>query len=331
LSAEKVPAPRVTVVIPNWNGLSHLEQCFESLDAQTLRDFEVVFVDNASADRSVEWVRTNHPAVRVVERPDNGGFAKAVNVGILASASEYVALLNNDTLADPDWLFELVRALDGAPCYDAAASRMMLYDRPDLVNAAGDTYSIVRVSGRNRGLGRPTAGYLERCRVLGACAGAALYRRSIFEVVGLFDEDFFLLHEDTDFNLRALVAGKRCLYVPEAVVVHKHHGSLDRQPAKRLELLQWRNRAATVAKSAPMVLWPVLEAFWLLSRTWWTLRGPWSQRLGMAREISEAVRQGRRDGKAKRAAVMATKAVSTCTVLRWLVRGTGRYEECSSS
>ena len=201
------------VVIPNWNGLRHLPECLETLAGQRFTDFEILLVDNHSDDDGVAWVREHHPEVRVIERADNGGFASAVNLGILCSRSEYVALLNNDTAVDPLWLQGLVEALDRLP-FDIAASMILLYDTPELLNAAGDVYDLWRLAGRNRGFGEPRDRYLAPKRVLGACAGAALYRRSLFAEVGLFDEDFFLMSEDTDFNLRCLIAGKRCLYVP---------------------------------------------------------------------------------------------------------------------
>jgi len=337
VSVQETPACRVTVVIPNWNGLSHLEDCFAALDAQSFKDFGVVFVDNDSADQSVEWVRTNYPSARVIRRPDNGGFAKAVNAGILASTSDYVALLNNDTLADPEWLHQLVDALDANACFDFAASLMLLYYERGQVNAAGDTYSMLTLSGVNRGLGEPIAKYLRPCRVLGACAGASFYRRSMFDDVGLFDEDFFLLHEDTDFNLRALVAGKKCLYVPTAVVQHKHHGSIGDQPQKRIQVLEWRNKATAAAKSLP---WPLLAlASALFPFIWLRWTFPWlpknwglaGSRVRMAGDVCGAVRAGVKSGLAKREGVMATKRVADRVIARWVLKGTGGYEECKSS
>jgi len=336
-ASEERAVPRVTVVIPNWNGLAHLEECFGALNAQTLKDFEVVFVDNDSADQSVEWVWANQATAKVIRRPDNGGFAKAVNDGIRASTCGYVALLNNDTLVAPDWLETLVDTLDANPCYDFAASLMLLYYEPGKVNAAGDTYSMLRLSGVNRGLGRPQEKYTRPCRVLGACAGASFYRRRMFDDVGLLDEDFFLLHEDTDLNLRALVAGKRCLYVPAAVVQHKHHGSIGQQPQRRIQVLEWRNKAAVVAKSMPVPL--LVSAVVLLPFVWlrWTL--PWrpenwrlvGDRVGMFGDIWNAIGSGVRNGLAKRGEVMATKRASTWTIIRWVLRGTAPYEECGAS
>ena len=122
--------PRTTVVIPNWNGARHLPECLAALAAQTLQDFEVILVDNASSDGGVAWVREHHSQVRVLQRADNGGFSAAVNAGIVAAHGEYVALLNNDTAADAGWLRALVEALDERPAYDFAASRMIMFYEP---------------------------------------------------------------------------------------------------------------------------------------------------------------------------------------------------------
>jgi GT2 family glycosyltransferase len=329
--------PIVTIVIPNWNGLEHLEECFSALHAQTEQRFRMIFVDNDSSDGSVAWVREHEPEVQVIQRPDNGGFAKMVNEGIRATATPYVILLNNDTLAEPDWLEKFVGALEADPCYDFAACLMMLYYEPGKVNAAGDIYRIFRLSGVNRGLGRPREQFAEKVRVLGACAGASLYRTAFFDDVGLFDEDFFLFHEDTDINLRALAAGKKCLYVPEAVVNHKHHGTIGERPSKRIQILEWRNKATTATKSLPpstlalaIALFPLIWLRWTfpLRRQNWGLA---PSRLLMTFEVWGAVISGARSGFTKRKAVRANRKISDREAAHWIANGTGPYQGCKSS
>ncbi len=329
--------PRVSVVILNWNGLEHLEECFSALHGQSFTDFEIIFVDNASSDNSVGWVRQHEPAARVIQRSDNGGFARGVNDGIRVSSAEYVALLNNDTLAEPGWLAGLVKALDENACYGAAASRMMLFAEPGMVNSAGDVFRYWRLAGVNRGLGEPAEHYLTRQRVFGASAGAALYRRSFFDRVGLFDGDFFLLHEDTDLNLRATVIGERFLYVPEAVVQHKHHGSLGRQPQRELQIREWRNKAVLSAKSLPQPLHFFAPAVLTLAVLRWSVPlrpANWHlapERLGMLAEIAREAGEGWADGMRKRADVLVRRKVSSAEARRWILKGVGPYEECSSS
>jgi GT2 family glycosyltransferase len=321
---------RATVVIPNWNGLRHLPECIDTLRAQTFRDFEVVVVDNASADESVAWLRSNAPEVLIVEREDNGGFSRAVNEGIRRASGEYVALLNNDTAVDPHWLAELVAALDAHPDYDIAASRMVFYDQPGTVNAAGDVFSLGEQGGLQRGRGEPVADYLQPVRVLGACAGAAIYRTSFFADVGLFDEDFFLLAEDTDINLRGLIAGKRCMYVPAAIVRHKDSATIRERPAPEMVRLMFRNKYLVIAKDMPAVLAPVITVLW----AWSILRGAlplrptlWPQIPSLVRAVPERVRaerEGFRLGRAKRRDVWSRKRVPTREIVRWIVRGVGR-------
>jgi GT2 family glycosyltransferase len=102
--------PRLTVVIPNWNGEKFLGICLGSLRRQTFRDFETILVDNVSTDGSLSLVRRDFPEARVVSLGENRGFSAGVNAGIEASEAELVALLNNDTDQDPGWLAALVRA-----------------------------------------------------------------------------------------------------------------------------------------------------------------------------------------------------------------------------
>jgi GT2 family glycosyltransferase len=323
------PSPRVTVVIPNWNGARHLPECLGALAAQSFTDFEVVLVDNASGDGGVAWVREHHPEVHIRQRPDNGGFSKAVNAGILAARGGYVALLNNDTAVDTGWLGELVGALDDHRAYDFAASKMILYYEPERLNAAGDVYQLARMAGRNRGLGESVSRYGSMERVLGACAGAALYRRSLFREVGLFDEDFFLMSEDTDFNLRCLIAGKSCLYVPSARVRHKYRASIDTEPVRAMSLLAARNEAIVATKDLPAELLPLmalLSAYRFIRQTLPVRPSKWHLVPRLLRQSPARLRaevEGARMGLAKRPEVWRHRAIGTLEIVRWLVRGAG--------
>lgn len=321
--------PRVSVIIPNWNGSEHLPDCLAALEAQSFTDFEVVVVDNNSTDGSVEWVRCHHPRVRVLPRADNGGFSKAVNAGIGVAAGEYVALLNNDTVAEPGWLGALVLALDEHPGYDFAASKMLLFYDPGRLNAAGDVYALARVAGSNRGFGRRDTEFDSMERVLGACAGAALYRKALFDEVGLFDEDFFLMSEDVDFDLRCLIAGRRCLYVPGARVAHKFRASIETLPAGDMSRLAARNEAIVAAKDLPVALLGVAPLVWLyrLFRHTVPVRpSKWHllpELLRRAPSRSAAEWEGWRLGLKKRPEVWRHKQAGTIEIVRWLLKGWG--------
>ncbi|HEX2172079.1 MAG TPA: glycosyltransferase family 2 protein [Dehalococcoidia bacterium] len=213
--------PSVAVIIPNWNGAHLLPTCLDALRRQTFRDHEVVLVDNASTDGSRELVRSSYPEVRLIELSRNVFFAGAVNAGIRATAGRYVALLNNDTEVEPGWLEALVRALDACPKAGLAASKMLLFDRRDVINSAGDLYRVDGTPG-NRGVWEVDRGQYDDSRlVFGASGGAALYRRAMLDDIGLFDEDFVGYCEDVDLSFRAQLAGYRCVFVPEARIYHR--------------------------------------------------------------------------------------------------------------
>lgn len=244
--------PDVAVVIPNWNGRRFLAACFESLRAQRFRDFEVILVDNGSRDDSVSFTREHYPGVRVICLPENLGFAAAVNRGIAAAGGRYVALLNNDTEVDPDWLGELVRVLEADPTAASAASKILEHEagRRDRLYSIGDALTSDGCP-RRIGAGEIDRGQWDGVReVFGACAGAALYRRSVLDEIGLLDEGFFAYLEDGDWALRARLAGYHCLAVSSAVVYHIGSATTG-AGSPLLFRLGTRNRVRLVLKNYP--------------------------------------------------------------------------------
>lgn len=216
-----LPAPaRVSVIIPHWNGRRFLPACLGALRTQTFRDFEVILVDNGSVDDSVAFTRQAFPEVSVLGQTRNLGFAGGVNAGIRATDSEIVVLLNNDTEAEPGWLAALVGALDAHPSAGMAASKLLLFDQRDTLHSAGDFYSDAGIPG-NRGVWQRDEGQFDQeTSVFGACGGAAAYRRSMLEEIGLFDEDLGSYCEDVDLAFRAQLAGYGCVFAPAARVYH---------------------------------------------------------------------------------------------------------------
>ena len=319
-------APLMSVVIPNWNGMRHLPECMSALARQTLRDFEVIVVDNSSTDESIRWLAENHPEARTVLRAENGGFSAAVNDGIRASKSEYVYLLNNDTAADPECLLSALSALEQAHC-DFAASCMVFYDDPNTVNTAGDVYDMKDLVGVQRGRLLPKSAFKTPARVLGASGGAALYRRSLFDDVGLFDEDFFLLFEDVDINLRCLVSGKKCVYAPDSVVLHKESASIERHPNSHMAYLQLRNQYIVIAKDLParLLLWIALRWGWRAFRDVVPLRpSRWPEIPKLYADFASRRRtqlEGVRMGWRKRKDVWRRRRAPISEIIRWIFEG----------
>jgi GT2 family glycosyltransferase len=242
--------PAVTAVVLNYNGAELLEVVLPSLERQTYPRLSTLVVDNGSTDGSVARVRDRWPAARVTEIPQNVGVAKALNRGIAASDTELVALLNNDIELEPNWLEELVATLLQRPRAASASGKLLRFTDRDTIDAAGD---LMRWSGAcvNRGAGEPDDGRYEQVEpVFSACAGAALYRREAFEVVGPFDEDFYAYMEDADWGLRARLQGLESIYVPSARAYHVRGATTSRAKPRYIKF-QRRNQLLFVLKNYP--------------------------------------------------------------------------------
>jgi GT2 family glycosyltransferase len=243
-----VAEPRVSVIIPNWNGARYLVTCLDSLRRQRYRGFEAIVVDNASTDDSVELLRRDYPEVRLVQLPENRGLTGGVNAGIREAHGEIIVLLNNDTEADEQWLLEIVAALDAHPEAGMAATKMRLFDRRDMLHSAGDYYRTDGIPG-NRGVWEEDAGqYDDDLGVFGPCGGAAAYRRSLLDEIGLFDEDLFMYCEDVDMAWRAQLAGHCCVFAPKAIVYHQLSAT---GGGKIASFYTGRNTIYVVAKDYP--------------------------------------------------------------------------------
>ncbi|MDY6878316.1 MAG: glycosyltransferase family 2 protein [Chloroflexota bacterium] len=241
-------AKQVAVVIVNWNGRHHLEDCLTALFAQTFTDFEAILVDNGSTDGSVKWVEAHFPQVRLIRNTWNVGFATGNNQAIHSTDAEFVVTLNNDTRAEPRWLAALVEPIASDPTVGMVASKMLFADRPDTINSAGIALDPVGIAWDRLGGTPDDPGERTPVEVFGPCAGAALYRRVMLDRIGLFDDDFFAYMEDVDLAWRARLAGWRCLYAPAARVYHAHSAtSVEGSPFK--SRLLGRNKVWLIAKN----------------------------------------------------------------------------------
>lgn len=215
-------AATVSVIIPTWNRGELLEECLESLREQRRRADEVIVVDNGSRDGTAEMLASKFPEVKTIALESNEGFSKAVNHGLRAAKGDLIALLNNDTACDPGWLGALTAAAGAHPEAGVFASRVVMYDDPETIDSAGDSYTRWGMV-TNRGHGERGADrHAEMAEVFGACAAAAMYRAAVIKDVGLIDENFFAYYEDVEWSFRARLLGHRCLYVPDAVVRHRY-------------------------------------------------------------------------------------------------------------
>ena len=286
---------KASIVIPNLNGAGWLRDSIESVFAQTEQDFELIVVDNASTDESLAIARSyvGRPRYTLLENECNTGFSHAVNQGIRAAKGEYVALFNNDAFAEPDWLAQLLAAAEPDPRVFAVQSLMIRHFERELCDDAGDYVTLFGWACK-RGDGRYWRRYQTPQRIFSACGGASLYRRSILEKIGLFDELFFAYFEDVDLSWRANSLGYKNLYCPAAKCYHICGATTGAVRYNEFKSVQsGRNSILLPYKNMPLGMFLLnfipLTLGYLLKVAVFGLRGFWTPYLKGAREAFAAM------------------------------------------
>ncbi|MBI5102226.1 MAG: glycosyltransferase family 2 protein [Nitrospirae bacterium] len=325
--------PSISVIIVNYNGKHLLPECLDSLRDQTLRDFEVVVVDNNSDDGSLALLEASYPEVTVVRNRSNLGYGGGNNAGIAVSKGRYVVLLNNDATADPQWLGELVRAAEKSEGVGMCASKILnYYDRGMIDNTGLLIYRDGVARGRGR-LERDTGQYQKQEEVFVPSGCAGLYKREVFEEIGLFDEDFFLYVDDVDIGLRARLAGWSCVYAPSAIVYHKYSATADPYSPLKAFLVE-RNRIWVVMKCFPLrmlltsplytLLRYIMQAYGMLTGkgagSRFVKTGSVLQGLLVLVRAYAAAFGGARGMFSKRRAIMMKKKVENSNISLWFTR-----------
>jgi GT2 family glycosyltransferase len=216
----------VSIIVVNWNRRGLLNDCLGSLSRQSYSNYEIILVDNGSSDESVRFVKESFPLVKVVELRENKGFSGGNSAGFKIANGEFIALVNNDVRAEPDWLEQILQPMLGNPEVGICASKLII-DGTEAIDSAGDGLNTGGV-GFNRGLKIDRKHFSISEFIFGACGAAALYRRSMLQEIGFFDDEFFLYDEDIDLNFRAQLAGWKCRYVPDAVAHHRGNATSER-------------------------------------------------------------------------------------------------------
>jgi GT2 family glycosyltransferase len=211
---------QISIVIPNFNGIKILKKCLNSVKNQKIPYYEVIIVDNASTDGSVEYLKNNYPEFTLIVNKENLGFATAVNQGIKSSKGEYIFLLNNDTELEVKCISNLINCIEKDETIFGVSSKMIQFQDRNRIDNAGDEYTILGWT-RKVGNNKSTKLYYSEREIFSACAGAALYRKNVFDIIGYFDEKFFAYMEDVDISYRARIYGFKCIYCPDAVVYHR--------------------------------------------------------------------------------------------------------------
>lgn len=243
---------KVTIVIPNYNGKEYIEVCLDSIKRQTYKEYKVLIIDNASQDGSCEIIRDSYEDFQLVVNEKNEGFCKAVNQGIKMSNTEYVLLLNNDTELDECFLENIVKEIEKSNKIFSVSSKMINYYDRSVMDDAGDGYTILGWQ-YQRGISQSVDDYKKGTDIFTACAGAALYRKSVFDRIGLFDEMHFAYMEDIDIGYRAQIYGYRNVYCPSAKVYHIGSATTGSKYNDFKVRMAARNNLYVIYKNMPVV------------------------------------------------------------------------------
>lgn len=297
---------RVSVVIPNFNGDKYLKACLASLKNQNVKRFEVIVIDDGSTDGSFEEAKAEYeysdelPKFRFIKRSENGGFCRSVNDGIKAAEADYVILLNNDTEAEPDFVYRMYKAIRADKnIFSVAAKMVNMYDR-DLIDDAGDCYCALGWAfAPDKDKPVKTHGK-KRCRIFSACGGAAIYRKTLLYELGLFDEAHFAYLEDVDIGYRARLKGYENMYEPSAVVYHAGSGVSGSRHNEFKVRLSAANGLYLIYKNMPT--WQIIFNIPLI--TWGIIiKAAYFSKKGLGKAYLEGLGKGFeliRDGSSKR-------------------------------
>lgn len=246
---------KTTVVIPNYNGIKYLENCIEKLlKAKKQGEFQILVIDNGSTDGSKEKAGEykSKNLLELVEFPENTGFCGAVNEGIRRAETEYVLLLNNDTEVTEDFVAALEKFMDKHPKAFSASSKMLSLKEPGIIDDCGDLYCALGWA-FGLGKGKPATYYEKDGNIFAACGGAAIYRKKIFDKIGLFDDNHFAYLEDIDVGYRAQIYGYRSYYCHSAVVFHAGSGFSGSRYNKFKIGLSAKNSIYLIYKNMPLL------------------------------------------------------------------------------
>jgi len=283
---------KLSVIIPNYNGVRYLDKCLSELNKQDFEDYDIIVVDDASTEEGVEETVAMHSKARLIKHSQNMGFAASVNDGIKESDSEYVFLLNNDAYVDEGCLREIVAAIEENGQFSRTFSvqcKMLSAFNHALIDNAGDYYNILGWA-RTRGKDKLADSHSKSCEIFSACAGAAIYKRSVLMELGLFDENHFAYLEDVDIGYKAKLYGYVNRYEPKAKVFHegsatsgsRHNEFKVRLSARNSILVRYKN----LTPLQKVINFPAMEAGIIIKQLYFANKG-------MGKAYREGIKEGR--------------------------------------
>jgi GT2 family glycosyltransferase len=267
--------PKVIIIILNWNGKNDTIECLESLKSVTYPDYEILLIDNCSSDGSVGILHEKYPALEVIVNKENLGYAEGNNVGIrraIEKNADYVLLLNNDTVVDPELLNELISAAEQDPKIGFAGPKVYYYDyngRRDIINFAGGKINLSRGRTYHIGWKKTDVGQYEEINEVDYIDGSCiLVKKEVIDEIGLLDATFFTYWEEADWCVRGHDAGYKLIYVPKAKIWHKISAS---STAKTYTYYFTKNqflfmkKHVTKARYTIFLLYYFMVEFWLMT------------------------------------------------------------------
>lgn len=244
---------KVSVVTPNYNGEKFLKTFFNSLNQDCDYIGEVIIVDNGSTDKSIEFIKGNSFSfpVNLIENSQNLGFSPAVNQGIRAAKYEYIFSLNNDTEVKEGSIKALCDLISSSDDIFSVQAKMLQYSNKELIDDAGDEYNLLAWT-KKIGENHKSDEFVDVCEIFSSCAGAAMYRKSLLEEIGMFDDNFFAYMEDVDLAIRSRISGYRNLLCPQAIVYHIGSATSGSRYNEFKVRLAARNNVWVVYKNIPI-------------------------------------------------------------------------------
>jgi len=240
----------VSILIVNWNGIKHLKKCFNSLSKITYPNYEIILIDNASQDGSVEFVRKNYPQVRVIQNKKNLGFAEANNIGYKEACGKYIFFLNNDTTIEPDCLTKLIEGIERDKNIGGIQPKILVMDEPKKLDCVGDFLTATGILQHYGIGGNANAEQYNKVVEIFSMKGAAmLFKRGVLEEVGVFDKDFFAYFEETDLCHRVRLAGYKIFYYPDSLICHKGSGTTRTLSFNFIQIHAFKNRICSYLKN----------------------------------------------------------------------------------
>lgn len=242
--------PLVSVIIVNWNGRRYLEDCLGSLSRSTYRNTEIIFVDNASSDTSVSYVRKNFSNIKIILNKGNLGFAEGHEVAYKKARGKALLLLSTDTIIEANAIEELVKMLYSEKDIGAVQPKLLMYPQKNLIDSIGSFFLMTGLLyhyGREKDHRLPI--YNKPMEIFSAKGACILFRKEVLDKVGLFDKDYFAYFEETDLCHRIWLSGYKIVYAPEAVVFHKGGGASGQMVSSYIQFHSFKNRICTYLKN----------------------------------------------------------------------------------